>query len=113
MPAQAKGKKSKKTVENLTQRLALVMKSGKSSLGYKSSMKQLRQGRAKLVIVSSNIAPLRKSEIEYYCQLAKVPVFPFKGTNSDLGTACGKFFRVSMMTVLDAGDSDLLKNLPK
>ena len=89
MPAQAKGKKSKKTVENLTQRLALVrriwrarsratpkraptrrrwawrqvMKSGKSSLGYKSSMKQLRQGRAKLVIVSSNIAPVRWRDV--------------------------------------------------
>ena len=27
--------------------------------------------------------------------------------NVDLGTACGKYFRVSMLTVIDAGDSDL------
>ena len=69
MPAQAKGKKSKKTVENIAQRLALVMKSGKSTLGYKQSMKQLRQARTKLVILANNIAPLRKSEVEYYCQV--------------------------------------------
>ncbi len=40
--------------------------------------------------------------------LAKTPVHHFVGTNNDLGTACGKYFRVGVMTVLDAGDSDIL-----
>ena len=52
---------------------------------------------------------LRKSEIEYYCMLAKVMVVPYNGNNIDMGTAVGKFYRVSAMTIIDAGDSDILK----
>lgn len=89
------------------------MKSGKSTLGYKSSLKTIRRGKAKLVILAANVPPLRKSEIEYYAYLSKTRVYHFKGSNSDLGTACGKFFRVSMMSVVDQGDSDLLSTLPK
>ncbi|RQM30108.1 hypothetical protein B5M09_005898 [Aphanomyces astaci] len=65
---------------------------------------------AKLVILSSNTPPLRKSEIEYYSMLAKTGVHHFAGNNNDLGTACGKYFRVSSLVVLDAGDSDILRS---
>ncbi|KAJ2160312.1 60S ribosomal protein L30 [Coemansia sp. RSA 552] len=95
--------------ESINSRLALVMKSGKSSLGYKSTLKTLRSGKAKLVIISGNTPSLRKSEIEYYAMLAKTSVHHFKGNNVDLGTACGKYFRVGALSILDAGDSDILK----
>ena len=39
------GKKSKKATESINSRLALVMKSGKYFLGYKSTLKTLRQGK--------------------------------------------------------------------
>ena len=38
-------KKSKKSVESINSRLALVMKSGKYNLGYKSTLKTLRSGK--------------------------------------------------------------------
>ncbi|KAI4275607.1 MAG: hypothetical protein L6R38_005827 [Xanthoria sp. 2 TBL-2021] len=59
-------KKAKKTADNINSRLALVMKSGKVTLGYKSTLKSLRSGKAKLVIIAGNTPPLRKSELEYY-----------------------------------------------
>ena len=37
-------KKSKKNQENINSRLALVMKSGKYTLGYKTTLKTLRSG---------------------------------------------------------------------
>ncbi|KAJ2007795.1 60S ribosomal protein L30 [Coemansia thaxteri] len=95
--------------ESINSRLALVMKSGKYSLGYKSTLKSLRSGKAKLVLISGNTPPLRKSEIEYYAMLAKTSVHHFSGTNIDLGTACGKYFRVGTLSVIEAGDSDILK----
>lgn len=49
----------KKALESINSRLALVMKSGKYTLGYKSTLKTLRQGKAKLVIISSNTPQLR------------------------------------------------------
>ncbi|DAA79772.1 60S ribosomal protein L30-1 [Trichophyton mentagrophytes] len=100
--------KAKKTTDTLSSRLALVMKSGKVTMGSKSTLKTLRSGKAKLILIAGNCPPLRKSELEYYAMLAKVPVHHFHGNNIELGTACGKLFRCSTMAILDAGDSDIL-----
>lgn len=102
-------KKTKKAQENINARLALVMKSGKYTLGYKTTLKTLRSGKAKLVIISNNTPAIRKSEIEYYAMLSKTGVHHYAGNNVDLGTACGKLHRVSVLTVTDAGDSDIVK----
>eukprot|EP00656_Telonema_subtile_P039096 TRINITY_DN4423_c0_g1_i4.p2 TRINITY_DN4423_c0_g1~~TRINITY_DN4423_c0_g1_i4.p2 ORF type:complete len:110 (-),score=27.42 TRINITY_DN4423_c0_g1_i4:73-402(-) len=101
-------KKSKKGAESINSRLQLVIKSGKYSLGYKSTLKSLRAGKAKLVLISSNCPPLRKSELEYYSMLSKASVHHYTGTNNDLGTACGRYFAVSCLSIVEAGDSDIL-----
>merc|ERR1711924_479287 len=77
--------------ESINPRLQLVIKSGKYSLGYKSTLKTLRAGRAKPVIICNNCPPLRKSELEYYSMLSKCSVHHYTGNNIDLGTAC-KYF---------------------
>jgi len=116
----------------------MVMKSGKASLGVRSTLKALRGGKgaecvssqiidsclAKLVIIASNCPQLRKSEIEYYAMLSKASVHHYTGSmfsvkrsciylslldNIELGTACGKYFRTSVVTVTDPGDSDIVK----
>jgi large subunit ribosomal protein L30e len=103
-------------------------------------MKSLRQGKAKLIIIASNtpvrnnvfmcdralvacwwfhcsrlircfFQALQKSEIEYYAMLAKANVHHYSGSNVDLGTACGRFFRVSVLNIADAGDSDILTTI--
>ena len=102
-------KKSKKTLESINSRLQLVMRSGKAALGFKTTVKCLRNGSAQMIILSNNCPLLRKSEIEYYAMLAKCPVHHYSGNNNDLGTACGKFYRVSMLAITDAGDSDILR----
>jgi len=103
-------KKQKKAQEGINSRLALVMKSGKYSLGYKSTLKTLRAGKAKMVLISNNAPALRKSEIEYYSMLAKCAVYHYNGNNIDLGTACGKYFRVSCLSITNPGDSDIIKS---
>ena len=89
------------------------MRSGKVLLGYKTTLKSLRTGKSKLILISSNCPPLRKSEIEYYAMLAKTPVHHYSGNNITLGTACGKMFRSSVLSVTDVGDSDILKAIPE
>ncbi|KAH7677464.1 large subunit ribosomal protein L30e protein [Dioscorea alata] len=105
-------KKTKKTQESINNRLALVMKSGKYTLGYKTVLRSLRGSKSKLIIISNNCPPLRKSEIEYYAMLSKVGVHHFNGNNVDLGTACGKYFRVCCLSITDPGDSDIIKSIP-
>eukprot|EP00350_Pseudokeronopsis_sp_OXSARD2_P006440 CAMPEP_0170557626 /NCGR_PEP_ID=MMETSP0211-20121228/28540_1 /TAXON_ID=311385 /ORGANISM="Pseudokeronopsis sp., Strain OXSARD2" /LENGTH=90 /DNA_ID=CAMNT_0010868819 /DNA_START=39 /DNA_END=311 /DNA_ORIENTATION=- len=87
------------------------MKSGKYTLGYKSTLKAIRAGKTKLIILASNTPPLRKSEIEYYALLSKTLVEHYKGDNIALGTACGKYFRVCTLGITDPGDSDIIRTI--
>mmetsp|Transcript_16509 Transcript_16509/g.25902 ORF Transcript_16509/g.25902 Transcript_16509/m.25902 type:complete len:135 (-) Transcript_16509:55-459(-) len=106
----APAKKAKKNVESMNSRLKLVMKSGKAILGYKSGVKGLRTGKSKMVLIASNCPPLRKSEVEYLAMLAKIQVHHYSGDNTELGTACGKLFNCSVVSILDGGDSDILSS---
>ena len=45
-------------------------------------LKSLRSGKSKLVIISNNCPPLRKSELEYYAMLAKTGVHHYSGSAS-------------------------------
>jgi len=110
-PVEVQAAKIAKGGDNVASKLALVMKSGKVALGYKSTLKQLRNGKAKAILVASNCPPLRRSEIEYFAMLTKTTLHHFSGNNKNLGVACGKFFAVSVMSVTESGDSDLLTYL--
>ncbi|KAF6204439.1 hypothetical protein GE061_002780 [Apolygus lucorum] len=105
-------KKQKKALESINSRLALVMKSGKYCLGFKQTLKTLRQGKAKLIIIAKNTPALRRSEIEYYAMLARTGVHHYSGNNTELGTACGKYFRVCTLSITDPGDSDIIRSIP-
>merc|ERR1712066_1160892 len=107
-----KASKASKAADSINARLQLVMKSGKYQLGYKTTLKSLRQGKSKLVIIANNCPALRKSEVEYYAMLAKTGVYHFPGDNNELGTTCGKYFRCGVMSIIDPGDSDIIRSLP-
>ena len=94
--------------EGINSQLALVMKSGKTNIGYKTVLRDIRNGKAKAIILSSNLPIHRKSQLEYYSVLSKSKTIFYKGSNVDLGTACGKLFRISCMSIVEAGDSDIL-----
>jgi large subunit ribosomal protein L30e len=98
----------KKQQDSMNSRLKLVMKSGKAILGYKASIKSLRKQKSKMIIISTNCPHLRKSEVEYMAMLAKCQVHHYSGDNTALGTACGKFFNCSVLSIVDGGDSDIL-----
>ena len=58
MPATKSEKK--RGGEGINTKMALVMKSGKYTLGYKSTLKTLRSGKAKLIVMANNTPALRK-----------------------------------------------------
>lgn len=43
---------------------------------------------------------------------SKTAVHHYEGSNIDLGTAAGKLYRVGIMSIQDAGDSDLVSYPP-
>ncbi|ELV09411.1 60S ribosomal protein L30 [Tupaia chinensis] len=105
-------KKTKKSLESINSQLQFVLKSGKYVLGYKQTLKMVRLGKAKLVILINNCPALRKSEIEYYAMLAKTGVPHYSG-NIELGTAGGKYYRTCTLPIIDIGDSDIIRSMPK
>lgn len=42
--------------------------------------------------------------------LAKTGVHHYTGNNIELGTACGKYFRVCTLSITDPGDSDIIRS---
>ncbi len=76
-------KKAKKDANSINSKLALVMKSGKVTLGYKSTLKSLRSGKAKLVLIAGNTPPLRKSELEYYSMVSFLALASILRSNSN------------------------------
>ncbi len=69
------------------------------------------QTHCRRLLLTFVLQALQKSEIEYYAMLAKANVHHYAGSNVDLGTACGRFFRVSVLNITDAGDSDILTTI--
>jgi large subunit ribosomal protein L30e len=89
--------------------ISLFPSAGKYRLGHKQTLKAIRNGEAQMVILANNCPTLKKSEVEYYAMLGKVNVIHYQGNNVELGTACGKLYQCSALSIIDAGDSDILR----
>jgi len=104
------GKRKKTSGQGaLNSRLKLVQKSGKYVTGWNETLKAIRNNKARLILYANNTPGLRRSELEYYCMLGRVPVIHYEGTNNDLGRAMGKLFGATVLSIIEAGDSDILK----
>lgn len=51
--------------------------------------------------------------MEYYAMLAMTGVHHCSGNNIELGTVCGKYYRVCTLAVIDPGDSDIIRGMPE
>jgi|Transcript_11128 large subunit ribosomal protein L30e len=99
--------KKKNNNEGIISKLRLIIKSGKLTIGFKTTIRSLKDGKCKLVIVANNCPPTRRLEIEYYALLLKASVHRFYGSNSELGVVCGKIFNCSCLGIIDLGDADI------
>ncbi|XP_075849860.1 large ribosomal subunit protein eL30-like [Microcebus murinus] len=100
----------KNSLESINSGLQLIKESGKYVLGYKQTPKMIRQGKARLVILTSNGPALRKSETENCAMLAKIIVHHYSGNNVELGR---KYYRVCTLAIIDLGDSDVIRSTPE
>uniref|UniRef100_A0A7J3ZKL3 Large ribosomal subunit protein eL30 n=1 Tax=Fervidicoccus fontis TaxID=683846 RepID=A0A7J3ZKL3_9CREN len=82
---------------------------GKVVLGSKSTIKLLKLGKVKLVVVAANADPMIRSDIEYYAQFSSTPILTFNGTSLELGALLGKPFPIQALAVLDPGESHVME----
>lgn len=93
---------------DLGKSIRLAVDSGKVILGSGRSVKAILRGEPKMVVLSGNCPREVAGDVRRYCLLSKVPLVDFAGSSVDLGTVCGKPFPVSVLSVLEEGDSDVL-----
>jgi len=86
----------------------MAVSTGRIHLGSKMAMREMRRGRAKMAIVSSNCPTEIRERVENYGRLANVPVLRHPKDSLDLGVLCGKPFPVSAIVINDPGDSKIL-----
>ncbi|MBS7610828.1 50S ribosomal protein L30e [Candidatus Bathyarchaeota archaeon] len=90
-----------------------AVKTGKVILGSRRSLNFLKMGKAKFVIVASNIPKDLREVIDYYTKLTSIPVYTYKGTSIDLGHICGKPFPIMMMAIREPGNSNIMELVEK
>jgi len=75
---------------------------GDVSIGARSTEKALKRKTAKMIVVSTNCPdyPWMKD--------VNVRVHKFKGNSLDLGAACGKPYSISVIAIVNPGESSIL-----
>jgi large subunit ribosomal protein L30e len=93
---------------DMNRSLRQVVQTGEVHFGVRQAKKALRANTARLVVVPENIP---QSTLDDMRSISQVPMVRFAGSNFELGTVCGKPFSVSALTVIEAGDSDILDSI--
>ncbi len=83
--------------------------SGKVIFGERQTLKATRSGEIKLAIIAEDCPQERRESLEKLGEASGVNIYNFQGSGMDLGSVCGKPFIVSMMGIIEAGDSDILE----
>ncbi len=96
-------------VTDIERELVNALKTGKVVLGSRKTLRYVKTGKAKAVIVAANAPPELKSDIIYYAKLSNIPVYIYPGTSVELGAVCGKPFVVASLSILDPGNSRILE----
>ncbi|MCX8173386.1 MAG: 50S ribosomal protein L30e [Thermoplasmata archaeon] len=86
--------------------LRLAVQTGKVVYGHDKTVKMAKEKKAKLIVVASNYRKDR--ELVEKNSYNGIPVLRFNGTNVELGRICGKKFAVSVLGIIDPGNSNIL-----
>lgn len=82
--------------------LKSAVTTGKVLFGADQARKALKAGKAKMLVVAANCP-----DTDIVAE-SGVKVLKFEGSGLDLGAACGKPFNVSVLTILEQGESNIM-----
>ena len=87
--------------DNVLSLIGLATKAGQTASGEFMTEREVKTGRAALVIVAGDSSDNTKKKFRDMCEFYKVPIY-FYGDKDTLGHAMGKEFRASL-AILDEG----------
>ena len=89
--------------------IRLAVESGKVEFGSRRGAIAGAEGKAKLIIIAKNTPKKNMDSINEQLKKSKTPVMEFGGSTMELGSVCGKPFPVSVLSIYDAGNSNILE----
>lgn len=93
---------------DIEKELSRAMLTGKVILGTDRSLKAVKRGEAKMVLLASNCPEDIAEDFMYYSKISGLKVVRLNKNSRELGTICGVPFTVSVVSVVDPGDSAIL-----
>ena len=87
---------------DLSKVLRSTLSTGKVLIGTRQTLDAVKNGKAQVVVVSSNSGEQTMRELK------GVHVIKYPGSGVDLGVACGKPFAIAALAVLEPGESEIL-----
>ncbi len=79
-----------------------ALTTGKVLIGTKQTIEAVKNGKAQAIVISSNCLETTLRGIK------GIPLIKFPGSGNDLGVACGKPFSITVLAVIEPGDSGIL-----
>ncbi len=104
-----KRKKTKEKENPLISAIRLAVESGDTEFGARTGIMASLLGKAKIFVVASNTPADIKNKIIEYAKKSKIPVLEFPGTTIELGSVCGRPFSVSVLSIYEEGNSNILQ----
>ncbi len=93
----------------LIRALQVAARTGTIEYGVRRVVKLVLRGNTRVVIIAKNAPPEVKRDLEYYAKLSNIPIIVFDGTNIELGAVIGRPHSVSVLAVIDPGQSNILE----
>jgi large subunit ribosomal protein L30e len=90
--------------------IKVAYKTGKIVYGKNTVLKELRKDAFKMLILANNCPKELENQLNYYNEIMGNKLFfhKYKGSSHELGLACAKPYWISVIGIIDPGDSDLL-----
>ncbi|MFC2162931.1 ribosomal L7Ae/L30e/S12e/Gadd45 family protein [Candidatus Altiarchaeota archaeon] len=77
-----------------------AIKQDKAVIGYQKTIKQLFSSKPKTIVLASDCPQDKRESIKYYSRLSDVAVQEISENSLELGSFCGKPFKVSVTGLL-------------
>jgi large subunit ribosomal protein L30e len=90
--------------------IRLAVDSGKAAIGFKSVSDSLLSNSAKLVILAKKNKRETIEDIMHLTKVGNTGLIVYEGNPMELGAICGKPFSVSVLSIMEPGNSHILEN---
>ncbi|MBU2559299.1 50S ribosomal protein L30e [archaeon] len=94
---------------NVEKEIRAAVDTGDVIMGERETLTAVKSKGVELVICAANCKAELKEELLKHANVGGIPVYVFGGSSLELGAVCGRPHLISMLGIVGAGDSDVLK----